>query len=76
MRQLWDKFLMFNLAFLGLCFVWFMTLVLGTYLFKSDWGWQWFHQAWTPIVNPSLGIFFVGVVVSVIQSKLNRPSTH
>jgi hypothetical protein len=72
-QKLWDKFLMGNLAFLGLCFLWFSTLVLVKYLFVTDWGWAFFLQAWTYVINPSLGIFFMGVIISFVQSKINRP---
>jgi len=72
MRNVWEKFLMYNLAFLGLTFLWFMVLVLSYYLFHVDLGWGWWKQAWTYVVNPSLGIFFLGVLISFIQSKLAR----
>ncbi|WP_287128453.1 hypothetical protein [Candidatus Cyanaurora vandensis] len=72
MRQVWDKILMLNLLFLAASFLWFVVLVLGQYLFRTDWGWVTFYRAWTWVINPSLGIFFVGVLVSFIQSKLPR----
>ncbi|WP_218080028.1 hypothetical protein [Anthocerotibacter panamensis] len=69
MRVLWDKFLMVNLLFLGLCFLWFTVLVVALYLFRADLGWGFFRQAWTLVINPSLGIFFLGVMISFFQSK-------
>ncbi len=72
MRKFWDKLLMGNLLFLFFCFIWFVTLIVGNYGFNMGWGWELWRQAWTYVINPALGIFFLGVVVSVIQSKFFR----
>ncbi len=69
MRRLWDQFLMFNLLFLGISFLWFVALVLGRYALNIDLGWNIWPQAWTWVINPSLGIFFMGVLISWLQSK-------
>jgi len=70
MRQIWDKLLMANLLFLACCFAWLVFSATAFFAFKLDWGWGLFNSAWKWVINPSLGIFFLGVVVSFIQSKL------
>ena len=71
MKQYWDNFLLWVMAAIGFFFLWFVVAVIGNSL-GINFGLSVWRSLWTPVINPLLGIFFLGVLVSFVSSKLKQ----
>jgi hypothetical protein len=71
MKQYWDNFLLWVMAAIGFFFLWFVVAVIGN-AFGINLGLSTWRSLWTPVINPLLGIFFLGVAVSLVSSKLKQ----
>ncbi len=71
MKQYWDNFLLWVMAAIGFFFLWFLVAVVGNSL-GLNLGLTLWRSLWTPVINPLLGIFFLGVLVSFVSSKLKQ----
>lgn len=73
MKRALDTFLMLDVLFIAAMFVWFVAINIGRAV-GVELGLPLFQALWMPVIQPALGIFFLGVLVSFVQSKWPKRS--